>query len=55
MMEDFKPAARFGTDIRWGYATEVDFSDSKHKVIIDIQNHYCRCSHYCNRRRHGSG
>ncbi|MEO5569884.1 MAG: thioredoxin-disulfide reductase [Bacteroidia bacterium] len=36
MMEDFKKqAARFGTDIRWGYATAVDFSGSKHQVIID--------------------
>ncbi|MEP7171249.1 MAG: FAD-dependent oxidoreductase, partial [Bacteroidota bacterium] len=36
MMEDFKKQAeRFGTDIRWGYATAVDFSESKHKVIID--------------------
>lgn len=36
MMEDFKAQAeRFGTDIRWGYATSVDFSGSTHKVIID--------------------
>src|ERR1041385_6455076 len=36
MMEDFKKQAqRFGTDIRWGYVTAVDFSGSKHKVIID--------------------
>lgn len=36
MMEDFKAQAeRFGTDIRYGYATSVDFSGSVHKVIID--------------------
>ena len=36
MMEDFKnQAARFGTDIRWGYATAVDFKGPVHKVIID--------------------
>lgn len=36
MMEDFKKQAqRFGTDIRWGMATEVDFSGKIHKVIID--------------------
>jgi thioredoxin reductase (NADPH) len=36
MMEDFKKQAeRFGTDIRFGYATEVDFTGPIHKVIID--------------------
>jgi len=36
MMEDFKAQAeRFGTDIRWGYATSVDFSGAVHKVIMD--------------------
>jgi thioredoxin reductase (NADPH) len=36
MMEDFrKQAERFGTDIRFGIATKVDFSGSAHKVIID--------------------
>jgi thioredoxin reductase (NADPH) len=36
MMEDFKSQAeRFGTDIRWGYATAVDFTGPVHKVIID--------------------
>lgn len=36
MMEDFKAQAeRFGTDIRWGIATSVDFSSTPHKVIID--------------------
>ncbi len=36
MMEDFKKQAeRFGTDIRWGYATSVDFTGPVHKVIID--------------------
>ena len=36
MMEDFrKQAERFGTDIRFGYVTSVDFSGPPHKVIID--------------------
>jgi thioredoxin reductase (NADPH) len=36
MMEDMEQqAARFGTDIRWGIATSVDFSATPHKVIID--------------------
>lgn len=36
MMEDFREqAARFGTDIRFGYATKVDFSVSPHQVVID--------------------
>ena len=36
MMEDFKrQAERFGTDIRFGTATDVDFSGSKHRVTID--------------------
>ncbi len=36
MMEDFKKQAeRFGTDVRWGLATKVDFSGSTHKVWID--------------------
>ena len=36
MMEDFKAQAlRFGTDIRWGMATSVDFSSAPHKVVID--------------------
>jgi thioredoxin reductase (NADPH) len=36
LMEDLKgQAARFGTDIRWGLATKVDFSGSNHKVWID--------------------
>ncbi|WMJ74407.1 thioredoxin-disulfide reductase [Cytophagaceae bacterium ABcell3] len=36
MMEDFrKQAARFGTDIRFGLATKVDFSGPVHKVFID--------------------
>ncbi|HEX5002531.1 MAG TPA: FAD-dependent oxidoreductase, partial [Bacteroidia bacterium] len=36
MMDDFKAQAeRFGTDIRWGYATSVDFTGPVHKVIID--------------------
>ncbi|GEO03661.1 thioredoxin-disulfide reductase [Adhaeribacter aerolatus] len=36
MMEDFKAqAARFGTDIRYGIATGVDFSSKPLKVTID--------------------
>ena len=36
MMEELKAQAqRFGTDIRSGYATKVDFSGSVHKVWID--------------------
>jgi len=36
MMEDLKKqAARFGTDIRYGIATSVDFSGHPHKVTID--------------------
>lgn len=36
MMEDLKTQAqRFGSDIRWGLATKVDFSGSVHKVWID--------------------
>ena len=36
MMEDFKAQAeRFGTDIRYGYATSVDFTGPIHKVVID--------------------
>jgi len=36
MMEDLKAqAVRFGTDIRWGLATKVDFTGPVHKVWID--------------------
>ncbi|KAA9325250.1 thioredoxin-disulfide reductase [Adhaeribacter soli] len=36
MMEDFKrQAERFGTDVRYGIATDVDFSRKPHKVTID--------------------
>ncbi len=36
MMVDFqKQAERFGTDVRFGLATKVDFSGYPHKVIID--------------------
>jgi thioredoxin reductase (NADPH) len=39
MMVDFeKQAKRFGTDIRFGYATSVDFSGKIKKVVID-ENH----------------
>lgn len=36
MMEDFrKQAERFGTDIRFGYVSSVDFSGPTHKVVVD--------------------
>ena len=36
MMEDFKKQAeRMGTDVRYGMATSVDFSNSLHKVTMD--------------------
>ena len=36
MMDDLKKQAeRFGADIRFGYATKVDFSGKTHKVLID--------------------
>lgn len=36
MMEDFKAQAeRFGADIRFGYATAVDFTGPVHKVVVD--------------------
>jgi len=36
MMEQFKKQAeRFGTDVRFGLATDTDFSGDKHKVTID--------------------
>lgn len=36
MMEDFKAQAeRFGTDVRFGIATNVDFTGPVHKVTID--------------------
>jgi thioredoxin reductase (NADPH) len=36
MMEDLKAqTTRFGTDVRWGMATKVDFSGPVHKVWID--------------------
>jgi thioredoxin reductase (NADPH) len=39
MMEDFKKQAeRFGTDVRFGVATDVDFSGKTHKVTFDENN-----------------
>lgn len=36
LMDDLdEQAARYGTDIRWGIATAVDFSVVPHKVVID--------------------
>ncbi|WP_462265327.1 thioredoxin-disulfide reductase [Mucilaginibacter sp.] len=36
MMEDFRAQAeRFGTDIRFGYVSSVDFSSMPHKVLVD--------------------
>ncbi|TDG36936.1 thioredoxin-disulfide reductase [Pedobacter changchengzhani] len=36
MMEDFrKQAERFGTDIRFGYVSSVDFSATPHKIVVD--------------------
>ena len=36
MMEDFKKQAeRFGTDIRYGMVTKVDFSERPHKLYVD--------------------
>lgn len=36
MMEDLrKQAERFGTDIRFGYITSVDFTGPIHKIIVD--------------------
>lgn len=36
LMEDFrKQAERFGTDIRFGYITSVDFSGDVHRVVVD--------------------
>ena len=36
MMEDFKnQAERFGTDIRFGMVTKVDFKEGEHTVFVD--------------------
>lgn len=38
MMEDFrKQAERFGTDIRYGMVTQVDFTSRPHKITVDDQ------------------
>lgn len=40
MMEDFKlQAERFGTDVRWGMVTKVDFSSRPFKLTIDESVH----------------
>jgi thioredoxin reductase (NADPH) len=39
MMEDFrKQAERFGTQVRYGMVTSVDFSNLPHKVVVDEQH-----------------
>ncbi|MDN3670896.1 thioredoxin-disulfide reductase [Echinicola jeungdonensis] len=39
MMEDFKKQAeRFGTDVRYGLVTQVDFFHNPHKIIVDDQH-----------------
>lgn len=36
LMEDLKKQAqRFGTDVRWGLATDADFSGTLHRITID--------------------
>ncbi|WP_257656694.1 thioredoxin-disulfide reductase [Parapedobacter lycopersici] len=36
MMEDFKKQAeRFGTQVRFGYITSVDFSGDVHRIVVD--------------------
>ncbi|MDQ3050343.1 MAG: thioredoxin-disulfide reductase [Bacteroidota bacterium] len=36
MMEDFKAQAeRFGTEIRWGFVSKVDFTGPVHRVTVD--------------------
>lgn len=41
LMEDMKAQAeRFGTDIRWGEATKVDFSQRPFKVVVDDKDLY---------------
>jgi len=38
MMEDFKKQAeRFGTDVRYGLVTQVDFNQRPHKITVDGQ------------------
>lgn len=40
MMEDLKhQAERFGTDVRYGIVTSVDFSGYPHKVVVDETHH----------------
>jgi thioredoxin reductase (NADPH) len=41
MMEDLEEqAARFGTDVRWGIVSAVDFSSTPYKVVVDEKNVY---------------
>ena len=36
MMEDFrKQAERFGTQVRYGLVTQVDFNAQPHRVVVD--------------------
>ncbi len=36
MMDDFKAQAeRFGTEVRWGFVSAVDFTGPIHKVVVD--------------------
>ncbi len=39
MMEDLKKQAeRFGTDVRWGYATAADLSETPYRITVDEKN-----------------
>ena len=38
MMEDFrKQAERFGTQVRYGLVTQVDFNAQPHRIVVDDQ------------------
>ena len=48
MMEDFqKQAERFGTDVRWGMVTNVDFSQRPFNIEIDEKKNYQDSKLYC--------